>query len=139
VKIDKSKADPDLAKKLKSELSGILIWAIEGLGRFIRNGKKLSKSSTLENLEQAYKEDTDTVVMFLSVKMCVPDNDNKIGLTPLFNNYREYCRDNNQKAETRENFKMKLKSEGYVVEEDNKKGVKIGISSSIVNFSLPFD
>ena len=136
VKIDKSKADPDLAKKLKSELSGILIWAIEGLGRFIRNGKKLSKSSTLENLEQAYKEDTDTVVMFLSARMCVPDNDNKIGLTPLFNNYREYCRDNNQKAETRENFKMKLKSEGYVVEEDNKKGVKIGISSSIVNLSL---
>ena len=34
---------------------------------------------------------------------------------------------------------MKLKSEGYVVEEDNKKGVKIGINSSIVNFSLPFD
>ena len=25
---------------------------------------------------------------------------------------------------------MKLKSEGYVVEEDNKKGVKIGINSS---------
>ena len=135
VKIDKSKADPDLAKKLKSELSGILIWAIEGLGRFIRNGKKLSKSSTLENLEQAYKEDTDTVVMFLSARMCVPDNDNKIGLTPLFNNYREYCRDNNQKAETRENFKMKLKSEGYVVEEDNKKGVKIGINSSMIRLS----
>lgn len=75
--------------------------------------------------------------MFLSAKMCVPDNDNKIGLTPLFNNYREYCRDNNQKAETRENFKMKLKSEGYVVEEDNKKGVKIGINSSKIRLSLP--
>ena len=75
------------------------------------------------------------MVMFLSARMCVPDNDNKIGLTPLFNNYREYCRDNNQKAETRENFKMKLKSEGYMVEEDNKKGVKIGINSSIIDFS----
>lgn len=79
------------------------------------------------------------MVMFLSAKKCVPDNDNKIGLTSLFNNYREFCRDNSQKAETRENFKMKLKSEGYVVEEDNKKGVKIGINSSMIRLSSPFD
>ena len=43
VKIEKDKADPDLAKKLKDELPGILVWAIEGLERFIRNGKKLSQ------------------------------------------------------------------------------------------------
>ena len=136
-KIDKSKADPDLAKRLKTELPGILVWAIEGLGRFIRNGKKLSRSSALEILEQAYKEDTDTVVMFLSARKCNPDNDNKIGLTSLFNTYREYCKDNGLKAETRENFKMKLKNEGYVVEEDNKKGVRIGINGSIID-PLPF-
>lgn len=34
---------------------------------------------------------------------------------------------------------MKLKNEGYVVEEDNKKGVKIGINSSMIRLSLPFD
>lgn len=139
VKIDKSKADPDLARKLKTELSGILIWAIEGLGRFIRNGKKLSRSTTLETLEQAYKEDTDTVVMFLKDQKCVPDKDSKMGLTFLFNKYREYCKDNDLKSETRENFKIKLKSEGYEVEADSKKGVKIGLSSSVIKFSLPFD
>lgn len=138
VKIDKSKADPDLAKKLKTELSGILIWAIEGLRRFIRNGKKLSKSPTLETLEQAYKEDTDTVVMFLNAQQCFPDNNNKTGLTLLFNKYREYCKNNDLRSETRENFKMKLKDEGYVVEEDSKKGVKIGLSSSMV-LTSPFD
>ena len=138
VKIDKSKADPDLARKLKTELSGILIWAIEGLRRFIRNGKKLSQSPTLETLEQAYKEDTDTVVMFLNAQQCVPDNNNKTGLTPLFNKYREYCKNNDLRSETRENFKMKLKDEGYVVEEDSKKGVKIGLSSSMV-LTSPFD
>ena len=66
--------------------------------------------------------------MFLSARKCNPDNDNKIGLTSLFNTYREYCKDNSLKPETRENFKMKLKNEGYVVEEDNKKGVRIGIT-----------
>ena len=55
----------------------------------------------------------------------------------MFNTYREYCKDNSLKPETRENFKMKLKNEGYVVEEDNKKGVRIGINGSIID-SLPF-
>ena len=32
---------------------------------------------------------------------------------------------------------MKLKNEGYVVEEDNKKGVRIGINGSIID-PLPF-
>lgn len=140
VKIDKSKADPDLSKKLKAELPGILVWAIEGLERFIRNGKKLSHSDTLDNLEQAYKEDTDSVVMFLERKEYKPDNQNQMGLSSLFNGYKAFCKDNNIKPETRENFKMKLKGEGYVVDDsDKKKGVKIGITSSLSKTASPFD
>lgn len=140
VKIDKNKADPDLAKKLKAELPGILVWAIEGLKRFIRNGKKLSHSDTLENLEQAYKEDTDSVVMFLKRKEYRPDNQNKMNITSLFNEYKSFCNDNNIKPETRENFKIKLKGEGYVLDEsDKKKGVKVGITSSLPKTASPFD
>lgn len=140
VKIDKNKADPDLAKKLKLELPGILVWAIEGLERFIRNGKKLSHSDTLDNLEQAYKEDTDSVVMFLDRKGYRPDNQNKMNITSLFNEYKNFCKDNNIKPETRENFKIKLKGEGYVIDEsDKKKGVKVGIISSLPKTTLPFD
>lgn len=140
VKIEKGKADPDLAKKLKDELPGILVWAIEGLERFIRNGKKLSHSDTLDNLEQAYKEDTDSVVMFLERKEYKPDNQNQMVLSSLFNEYKAFCKDNNIKHETRENFKMKLKGEGYVVDDsDKKKGVKIGIISSLPKTASPFD
>lgn len=140
VKIDKNKADPDLAKKLKDELPGILVWAIEGLKRFIRNGKKLSHSDTLDNLEQAYKEDTDSVVMFLERKGYKPDNQNKTGLNTLFYEYKTFCNDNNIKPETRENFKMKLKGEDYVIDEsDKKKGVKVGIISSLPKIVSPFD
>ena len=140
VKIDKNKADPDLAKKLKLELPGILVWAIEGLERFIRNGKKLSHSNTLDNLEQAYREDTDSVVMFLERKGYIPDNQNKMNITSLFNEYKNFCNDNSVKPETRENFKIKLKGEGYVIDEsDKKKGVKVGIISSLPKTTLPFD
>lgn len=140
VKIEKDKADPDLAKKLKAELPGILVWAIEGLERFIRNGKKLSHSDTLDNLEQAYKEDIDSVVMFLERKGYMPDSRNQTGLNALFNEYRNFCNDNNIRHETRENFKMKLKGEGYAIDDsDRKKGVKVGIASSLPETTSPFD
>lgn len=140
VKIEKNKADPDLAKKLKAELPGILVWAIQGLERFIRNGKKLSHSVTLDDLEQAYKEDTDNVVMFLERKGYKPDKQNTTGLNTLFNEYKNFCNDNHIKPETRENFKMKLKGEGYVLDEsDKKKGVKVGITSSLPKSASPFN
>lgn len=46
-----------------------------------RSGKvykewKETKSVTLDNLEQAYKEDTDSVVMFLEENKYKPDNQN---------------------------------------------------------------
>ena len=39
-KIDKGKADPDLAKRLKTELPGILVWAIRGIGKVYQEREK---------------------------------------------------------------------------------------------------
>lgn len=36
--------DPDLAEKMKSEVEGILLWAIEGLQRLVRNNFKFTES-----------------------------------------------------------------------------------------------
>ena len=71
---------------------------------------------------------------------CTEYNQNKMNITSLFNEYKNFCKDNNIKPETRENFKIKLKGEGYVIDEsDKKKGVKVGIISSLPKTTLPFD
>ena len=121
MKISKEKADPDLARKLLSELPGILLWAIEGLQRFIRNGKKLSSSPTIEALEQEYKEDTDSVVMFLGSKHYIPGDKDFKRLSELYNEYKEYCKSNSIRFESKSNLKNKLKEEGYTIEEKEKK------------------
>lgn len=133
VKISRDKADPDLAKKLLSELPGILLWAIEGLEQFIKNGKKLSQSATIEAMKQEYKEDTDSVVMFLEGKHYIPSSKEFKKLSELYNEYENFCKDHSIKIESKANFKAKLKGEGYEVKEreKEKKAITVGISSSI--------
>lgn len=142
-KIDPKKADPELSKKLRSELPGILLWAIEGLKRLITNGKKLSKSPVIEAMEQEYKETTDSVAMYLEYYQYQPDTQAEQGIMSLYNEYKRYCEDNRLVAETKANFKMKLAGEGYTVKDMGKKGVKIGISKPVPSFpniqvSAPF-
>ena len=128
VKIDKSKADPNLAKKLIKESPGILLWAIEGLQQLIRNGYKLSESETLEQIDEEYKSDTDSVAQFIVTRNYHPDSTNKVSLTDLFNEYMEYCKDNTLKFENKSTFKSRLRDEGYVIEEKNKKAAQVYIS-----------
>lgn len=142
VKISKDKADPELAKKLRTELSGILLWAIEGLQQFIRNGKKLSHSPTIEAMAQEYKEDTDSVTMFLTNKNYIPCTEKFMKLRDLYNEYKIYCKDNSLRSESKADMKSKLKDEGYTIEEKDKKAAKVGIMKSIpsvVSPSSPFD
>ena len=133
-KIDPKKADPELSKKLRSELPGILLWAIEGLKRLITNGKKLSKSPVIEAMEQEYKETTDSVAMYLEYYQYHPDNQSEQGIMSLYNEYKRYCEDNRLVAETKANFKMKLEGEGYTVKDMGKKGVRIGICKPVPSF-----
>ena len=141
-KIDPKKADPELSRKLRTELPGILLWAVEGLKRLVTNGKKLSKSPAIEAMEQEYKETTDSVAMYLENYHYYPDPQKEQGITSLYNEYKQYCEKNRLIVETRANFKMKLQGEGYTVKEMGKKGVKIGISSpdqaSDIQVPVPF-
>ena len=142
-KIDPKKADPELSRKLCSELPGILLWAVKGLKRLITNGKKLSNSPVIEALEQEYKETTDSVAMYLEYYQYKPDSQVEQGIMALYNEYKRYCEDNRLIMETRANFRMKLEGEGYTVKDMGKKGVKIGISKPVPSFpdiqvSTPF-
>lgn len=139
MKIDPDKADPDLAKKLRAELPGILLWAIEGLKQFMLNGKKLSSSSTIEAMDQEYKEDTDSVVMFLKAKNYIPDSTGKKKLLDLHKEYKEFCIGNSLKPENKTDFRIKLQGERYKVEKEGaNKAYMVGVSNSIPSVTSPF-
>lgn len=138
VKISPDKADPMLAKKLMKEASGILNWAIEGLERYVRNGYKLSKSAILEAKEKEYQEETESVYMFITQNNYIPSEKNKIKLSDLHEVYKKFCIDKDVKAESKSEFKARLRDLGFPVTEGGKKAIEVGIVKNPISSISPF-
>lgn len=138
VKISPDKADPMLAKKLKSEAPGILNWAIEGLKRYVANGYKLSKSKTLEAKEKEYLEETESVFMFLDRNNYIPSDTMKRKLSDLHDEYKRFCNDHDLKAEVKSEFKSRLKDFSYTIFEGGKRAIEVGITKNPVTIDNPF-
>ena len=138
VKISPDKADPMLAKKLKSEAPGILNWAIEGLKRYVANGYKLSKSEILEAKEKEYLEETESVFMFLDQNDYIPSDTNKRKLSDLHDEYKRFCNDHDLKAESKSEFKSRLRDSHLPIFEGSKKAIEVGITKNPITVSNPF-
>ena len=93
-------------------------------------------------IDNEYKSDTDSVAQFIVDSNYHPDSTNKMSLTDLFNEYKQYCLDHTLRFEEKSIFKSRLKDEGYVVEEKNKKAAQVYISkdnplSDLENLPFP--
>lgn len=138
VKISPDKADPLLAKKLKTEAPGILNWAIEGLKRYVANGYKLSKSKILEAKENEYLEETESVFMFLDQNNYIPSESNKRKLSDLHDEYKKFCDSKDLKAEVKSEFKSRLRDFGYHIIEGGKRAIEVGIATNPISMPTPF-
>lgn len=138
VKISPDKADPMLAKKLKSEAAGILNWAIEGLKRYVANGYKLSKSTILEAKENEYLEETESVYMFLDQSNYIPSESNKRKLSDLHDEYKKFCEGRDLKVEGKSEFKARMRDFGYPIFEGGKRAIEVGITRNPITKSNPF-
>ena len=58
-------ADKDLKKKLATEKSGILTWALHGLKRLNQNGMEFTDSEAVRNLGREYREEIDPTLRFV--------------------------------------------------------------------------
>ena len=138
VKISPDKADPMLAKKLKTEAPGILNWAIEGLKRYVANGYKLSKSKILEAKENEYLEETESVYMFLDQYNYIPSDTMKKKLSDLHEEYKRFCDAKDLKAEGKSEFKSRLRDYLFSIFEGGKKAIEVGIVKNPLTISNPF-
>jgi P4 family phage/plasmid primase-like protien len=59
-------ADPELPQKLESEMEGILIWSLEGLGRLMDNGWEMSQCEAVEIARQKFLLELDPVSHFVN-------------------------------------------------------------------------
>jgi putative DNA primase/helicase len=88
VTIPEDHRDPKLADKLRAELPGILLWALEGCAAWQREG--LGKSVKVQTATGAYRAESDRLAPFLAER-CALAPGNRVSRAALRGAYEGWC------------------------------------------------
>jgi putative DNA primase/helicase len=91
--IPENKRDPDIRSKLAKERDGILMWALEGLRRLIRNEYRFSETETTKAEIERYRVESNSALQFFQ-ECCKLDGNNWKARTDVFDAYKRFCQDN---------------------------------------------
>jgi putative DNA primase/helicase len=86
------KEDPALTEQLKSELPGVLNWALGGLKRLDANGGKFSKPESASVLLDDMREGASPETAFLEDR-CEKDPEGRVPRKTLFSEWRTWCKE----------------------------------------------
>lgn len=98
--------DPFLEDKLKAELSEIFLWSLVGLKRLMAN-KQFTNSEETDRIMMNYKRLNNPVLCFAQDE-CKIDEGAQTAKKEIFKRYEGYCRENNNRSYSRENFFREL-------------------------------
>jgi putative DNA primase/helicase len=110
VEIPEDEQDPELSEKLLKEKSGILNWALEGCLEWQNN--RLQPPDEVKEATAEYKTEMDILKDFMDDQILIgpelrtPQKD-------VYNQYVEWCLDNNEKKIGRTTFNRNLEAKGY--------------------------
>ena len=104
--------DPYLAYRMRDELEGILLWALEGLERLLMNNMAFTISPrATRNLLQAHREENNVLEFMSSTGYIRFDPKGHITCRQLYAVYCEWCEDNSLTACSAMDFSSTLISE----------------------------
>lgn len=111
LKMDKTPAvvDPELSKKLESEIPNIITRAMEEL--YISEGAIEESNNSKLLVKEAHKN-SDTVEAFIADR-CIIDEKAKTDRGSLYAAYFNYCAYEERKSVTKSNFYKQLESKGF--------------------------
>jgi len=111
VTIPEEERDKNIVEKLRTELPGILNWAVEGCLGWQREG--LGEPPVVTEATAAYCEEMDVMARFVAER-CVEEVGKSATAASLFKSYLEWCTLNGEKPMTQTAFGMRLGERGFV-------------------------
>ena len=116
VKIDESERDPELASKIiAQELPAVFNWVLEGLRRLLKQKKYTDCPAARQALE-AYRKESNSVLMFIDEQGLQPGTDEQTDRMPLkrlYELYADFCRGSGYYAMTKTNFNRQMQAQGF--------------------------
>ena len=91
--IPEDKRDPDIRGKLAEERDGILMWALEGLRRLIRNDYRFSETETTRAEIERYRMESNSALQFFR-ECCKLEEGSSKARSEVFDAYKSFCQDN---------------------------------------------
>ncbi|MDP9480042.1 MAG: phage/plasmid primase, P4 family, partial [Actinomycetota bacterium] len=121
VTIPEDERDPHLLEKLRSELSGILAWAVRGCLDWQREG--LGEPKEVKAATDEYKVEQDVLATFIE-EACVVDPEASDTAGNLYSAYVEWCEETGESPETQRKFGTRLREKGFERREGTTGGRK---------------
>lgn len=135
--------DPFLIDKMRNEKEGILLWALEGLHRLIRNNYQFTISErTAANLKEAMEQGNNILGFLKSEGYFEIRQGAKCKSTDFYKVYKRWCLDNLEKPLAASTFIHHLKDNQKslgIVYDDKCIGTNRGFHNVDVDLFLPVD
>lgn len=119
VTIPESEQDKELHLKIiKTELSGVFNWVLEGLTRLLAQ-KRFTESAAINAAIEQYKLESDNVKLYIEDKGYKPDQSHYVQIKDLYIDYRIFCNGDGMSPLKKTNFIKRLRILGFLVERIN--------------------
>lgn len=107
--ITREKKDTGILQKIQPELPGILRWAIEGLRRLRENNFEFSQCDAVDHMKKEFTKGVSSTIRFFD-EYYVKDSDEFTPFKQMYDEYKEWCRENNRKPVSSDKFGKELTS-----------------------------
>ena len=129
--------DVHLIEKLKTELSGIFNFALEGYKRLREKKFIFTKATSMKKTKEKYKSQSNSVLSFIDRFLVQGEPEERVIFKGLYDLYQRYCddeglKDYNKKAE----FKKQLSTAGFETFNSKKDANKVCVFGAKLQGSL---
>lgn len=106
----KDKRDEHLTDRLRAELPGILLWAVQGCLKWQREG--LNPPAKVQQSTDSYREESDLIAQFIQEKT-VRTETGKVKGGDLYKAYEAWCKEQGEYCIKGTTFGKRLQEKGY--------------------------